>query len=66
MTSRTAAPVADASYQNGLRALRAWFEEWAALARTELSRKDHLVKLGLARRKRRATTSTPSDPTPVK
>lgn len=65
-----AAPVADGNHQGGLRALRAWFEEWAELARTELSRKDYLLKLGLARRKRPARSGapapTPSDPPPVK
>jgi hypothetical protein len=33
------------------RALRAWFEEWATTARAVLSRRDHLIRLGLAKRK---------------
>lgn len=67
-TAPTAAPAPDGSQQDGLRALRAWFEEWAELARGELSRKDYLLRLGLARRKRpaRAGAPSPSDPTPVK
>lgn len=67
-TAPTATPADDGSYHDGLRALRAWFEEWAELARSELSRKDYLLRLGLARRKRTtpATTPTPSDPAPVK
>jgi hypothetical protein len=65
-TAPTAPAADDGSYQSGLRALRAWFEEWAELARTELSRKDYLLRLGLARRKRTTPAATPSDPAPVK
>lgn len=33
------------------RALRGWFEEWTTTARAVLSRRDHLIRLGLAKRK---------------
>ena len=53
-TTPTAAPATDSSQHDALRALRAWFEEWSELARGEVSRKDYLLRLGLARRKRSA------------
>lgn len=39
-------------YLRLLRVLRAWFEEWSELLRTEITRRDHLIQLGLAERKR--------------
>jgi len=47
-----AEPTGDGGYAAGLRSLRAWYEEWSELARSEVSRKDYLLRLGLARRKR--------------
>ncbi|MBL8678791.1 MAG: hypothetical protein JNK05_06480 [Myxococcales bacterium] len=41
----------DAEYLRKLRVLRAWFEEWSELLRTEISRRDYLIQLGLAERK---------------
>ena len=35
-----------------LRALRAWYTDWAETARAVLTRKDHLIRVGLATRKR--------------
>jgi len=32
-------------------ALRAWFEDWTGTARTAVTRRDHLIRLGLAKRK---------------
>ena len=37
-----------------LRDLRAWYDDWSETARTVLVRKDHVIRLGLARRKVRA------------
>ncbi len=34
-----------------LRAARAWYEEWSAIALTQVKRRDHLIALGLRRRK---------------
>jgi len=47
-----------------LQALRAWYEEWSELAHAAIKRRDHLIFLGLAKRKPRkkasAATQTPS------
>ena len=43
-----------------LRALRAWYIDWAETARVVLTRRDHLIRVGLATRKR----SQP--PTPIR
>lgn len=48
----------EAKYLKGLLALRAWFEEWAGIARVAIKRRDHLIRLGLA--KRRVQTSEPA------
>lgn len=32
--------------------LRAWYEEWSEIARARISRKDYLIRLGLAQRKK--------------
>ncbi len=34
-----------------LGALRAWFEDWSGTARSAVGRRDHLIRLGLAKRK---------------
>lgn len=47
-----------------LRALRAWYADWAETARTVLTRRDHLIRVGLATRKR-AQTPTPPVVTPA-
>jgi len=51
-----ALPVADmdaiSERRRHLVALREWYEEWAAVARAEVKRRDHLILLGLAERKR--------------
>ena len=46
-----------------LTALRAWFDEWAETARVVIKRRDHLIRLGLAKR-RAGTTEEDPEPTP--
>jgi hypothetical protein len=41
----------DAEYLRKLRVLRAWFEEWSELLRAEITRRDYLIRLGLAEKK---------------
>jgi hypothetical protein len=42
-----------------LQALRAWYDDWSETARTVLTRRDHLIRVGLAHRKPRATPAPP-------
>jgi hypothetical protein len=58
------APAETDARVEALRALRAWYTDWAETARTVLTRRDHLIRVGLATRKR---TQTPAPPavTPV-
>ncbi len=49
----------DESRQARLEALRAWYVDWSETARTLLVRRDHAIRLGLARRKPRAQRETP-------
>jgi hypothetical protein len=44
---------ADARRQPALDELRAWYEEWAAIARRAVARRDHLARLGLVELQRR-------------
>ena len=46
-------PTADAR-RSDLVALRAWFDDWSETARTVITRRDHLIRLGLAKRKKAA------------
>ncbi|MDP3274842.1 MAG: hypothetical protein Q8Q09_06560 [Deltaproteobacteria bacterium] len=57
--SATKAQSAD-EYLRSLRAVRAWYEEWSGLLRTEIDRRDWLILLGLAARKRVKRTEAPS------
>jgi hypothetical protein len=41
-------------------ALRAWYEEWSNIARTCIKRRDHLILLGLAKRKSPARGDAPA------
>lgn len=41
----------EAEYLRKLRVLRAWFEEWSELLRAEITRRDYLIRLGLAEKK---------------
>ncbi|MEI7894082.1 MAG: hypothetical protein WCI05_13390 [Myxococcales bacterium] len=53
---------ADAKHVSALVALRAWFEEWSEIARASVKRRDYLILLGLAKRKRKgATPAKPPD-----
>jgi len=49
-----------------LSALRAWYDDWSDVARAVLSRRDHLIRVGLAKRKMddSADPTSPTDPTP--
>lgn len=47
----TAADAAESSHLAALRALRTWYEEWSEIARAAVKRRDHLILLGLAKRK---------------
>jgi hypothetical protein len=49
--------------QDALVALRAWFEEWSEVARAVITRRDHLILLGLA--SRRKSGSEEEDEAPV-
>jgi len=46
-------------------ALRAWYVEWAEMARAVIKRRDQLVRLGLARRKRSKDLDAPEPPVPA-
>jgi hypothetical protein len=41
----------DTARERDLEKLRAWYVEWAETARAVISRRDHLIRLGLAKRK---------------
>lgn len=49
-TPEPATPAIDPT-EAPLRAARAWYEEWSALALTQVKRRDHLIALGLRKRK---------------
>ncbi|MBK9260956.1 MAG: hypothetical protein IPM54_14230 [Polyangiaceae bacterium] len=56
-------PTAEARHAD-LAALRAWYDDWSETARTVIKRRDHLIRLGLAKRKKaakRATTEAPGE-----
>lgn len=45
-----------------LRALRAWFDDWSETARTLVTRRDYLIRLGLAKRKKSVKPAKPEIP----
>lgn len=47
------------AHRNDLLALRAWYEDWAEVARVMIRRRDHLILLGLAKRKSPAAVKPP-------
>lgn len=49
----------------GLRALRAWFDDWSETARTVVARRDYLIRLGLAKRKKSVTPAKPESNAPT-
>ena len=58
----------DEVHQQDLLALYRWYREWAATARAVLTRRDHLIRLGLANRHSNADDApapTPPAPTPA-
>jgi len=40
-------------------ALRAWYDDWSETARSVITRRDHLIRLGLAKRKKAAKRNEP-------
>ena len=40
--------------EEALRELRAWYKDWSETARAVIGRRDHLILMGLAHRKRSA------------
>lgn len=58
-----ASELSAAEQEKRLRAARAFYEEWSTIARTVVTRRDHLIRLGLAQRK--YASDEPADgPTP--
>lgn len=51
---------------NSLRALRAWYEEWSLIAHANITRKEYLIRLGLAQRKRPARKPPEGENGPAK
>jgi hypothetical protein len=47
----TATTAADGKHVAALAKLRSWYEEWAGIAHSAITRRDHLILLGLAKRK---------------
>ena len=52
----------EGQYQADLGALRSWYDEWSEIARTVIRRRDWLILLGLARRKRSKASPEPETP----
>jgi hypothetical protein len=50
--SPTAAEESDEQYVANLQALREWYEEWSEIARALFSRRDYLIRLGMASSRR--------------
>ena len=48
---------ADDDYLAKLTRLRAWYEEWTGIARSTIKRRDHLIRIGLARPRKRGGDS---------
>lgn len=61
LASATPANVTDARLDD-LRALRAWFDDWTETARAVITRRDHLIRLGLAKRKKFVKPAHPEVP----
>lgn len=61
----------DAEHDNAAAELRAWYEEWSDIARAVVRRRDHLIQLGLAKRRTAGEASegeeddTPPKPAPA-
>ncbi len=50
-----------AARAKALVALRAWFEEWSEITRNVVTRRDHLIRLGLAEMKRAEKPAAPGE-----
>lgn len=48
-----------------LTALKSWFDDWAATARVQIRRRDHLIRLGLARRRVKKTNDAENTDTGI-
>lgn len=58
-------PEEDLDRQESLMELHAWLEEWTEMARVSIRRRDHLIALGLVkRRKKKAAAPAPETTTP--
>lgn len=51
-----------AKQQEALRALHAWYSEWSATARAVITRRDYLIRLGLAKRRSSKPSETEAAP----
>jgi hypothetical protein len=47
--------------EQGLLALRSWYLDWSDTARSVITRRDYLIRLGLAQRKKAAKKSAPAE-----
>ncbi len=63
--SPSAREEADKQYVANLVALRDWYQEWAEIARALITRRDHLIRLGLASQKRGDTEAPETPAAPV-
>ncbi len=54
----------EAELEQALLKLRAWYAEWSEIARASIKRRDHLIALGLARRKSGDKTPTRAPKSP--
>ncbi len=66
-TGKVAAPTSsDEEYEQALLQLRDWYTEWSEITRLVVKRRDHLIRLGLAERRRAGGTDELDvvDPTP--
>jgi hypothetical protein len=54
-------PAKDGPKRQDLENLRAWYVEWAETARAVIKRRDYLIRLGLAKRKKRSKAGAPTD-----
>jgi hypothetical protein len=67
-TKAPAAPVPSPNLEKrreSLLALRRWFEDWSATARAVVRKRQHLIRLGLSKPKRRTRVEEPSEPAPA-
>jgi len=55
-----AQPISDDDRTETLLALYAWITDWSTSAKTVITRRDHLIRLGIAKRKKGSKTPPPS------